>query len=150
MKDKFTHHYEPFVIEKGKIVEFAKAIGLQNPIYFDKSEAQKLGYSDIPIPPTFATVIEYSNDQDYYQFFKDFNLKPENVLHGEQSYEYIEDICANQMITATLFVERIEYKGSKIFYYLKTIYQNHLAKTVLISRSTLIEVKEVPGDRKEN
>ncbi|MFD1039822.1 MaoC family dehydratase N-terminal domain-containing protein [Virgibacillus byunsanensis] len=149
MTEELVHYYKPFKIEAGKINAFAKAIGIINPIYFDRNEAQKQGYSDIPIPPTFATVIEYSNERDYYQFFKELDLKSENVLHGEQTYEYIQDICANDTVTATLKVEGKEYKGDKIFYYLKTIYKNQFSAIVLVSKSTLIDTGEVPSDRKD-
>ncbi|NWQ42778.1 MaoC family dehydratase N-terminal domain-containing protein [Bacillus sp. EB106-08-02-XG196] len=140
MKVEITHHYKPFEIERGKIKTFAKVLGLKNPIYYSQEEAQQNGYRDVVTPPTFPTVIEYSNDRDLYQLFDRLQLHPEQVLHGEQSYEYLEEICAGDTITATLTVERVEEKRSMTFYYLKTVYRNQLNKLTVICRSTLIKI----------
>jgi hypothetical protein len=140
MKEEITHHYKPFEIERGKIKTFAKVLGLKNPIYYNQEEAHRKGYRDVVAPPTFPTVIEYSNDRDLYQFFETLQLHPEKVLHGEQSYEYLEEICAGDTITATLTVERVEEKRSMTLYYLKTVYRNQFNRLTIICRSTLIKM----------
>ncbi len=48
-----------FTVERGKIKEFCLAINEKNPIYFSVEEAKKAGYSDVPAPPTFPTVIMF-------------------------------------------------------------------------------------------
>jgi hypothetical protein len=141
MKEELTHHYAPFEIERGKIKTFAKVLGLKNPIYYNKAEAQREGYRDVVAPPTFPTVIEYSNDRNLYQLFEVLQLTFEKVLHGEQSYEYLEAICAGDTITATLSVERVEEKRSMTFYFLKTLYRNQLNEPTVISSSTLIQME---------
>jgi hypothetical protein len=140
MKAEITHHYKPFEIERGKIKTFAKVLDLKNPIYYRQEVAQRKGYRDVVAPPTFPTVIEYSNDRDLYQLFDTLQLRPEVVLHGEQSYDYFEDICAGDIITSTLTVERVEEKRSMTFYYLKTVYLNQFNELTVISRSTLIKM----------
>jgi N-terminal half of MaoC dehydratase len=140
MKEEMTHHYKPFEIERGKIKTFAKVLGLKNSIYYSQEEAQRQGYRDVVAPPTFPTVIEYTNDRDLYQFFDRLQLNPEKVLHGEQSYEYYEEICAGDTITATLTVERIEEKRNMTFYYLKTMYRNQLNELTVICMTTLIKM----------
>ena len=140
MKEEMTHHYKPFEIERGKIKTFAKVLGLKNSIYFSQEEAQRQGYRDVVAPPTFPTVIEYTNDHDLYQFFDSLQLHPEKVLHGEQSYEYYEEICAGDTISATLTVERIEEKRNMTFYYLKTMYCNQFNELTVICMTTLIKM----------
>jgi N-terminal half of MaoC dehydratase len=140
MKTDITHHYKPFEIERGKIKTFAKVLGLKNPIYHSQEEAQRKGYRDVVAPPTFPTVIEYSNDHDFYQLFDTLQLHPEKVLHGEQSYEYLEEICGGDTITATLTIERVEEKRSMTFYYLNTVYRNQFNELTVICRSTLIKL----------
>jgi hypothetical protein len=76
MKEEITHHYKPFEIERGKIKTFAKVLGLKNSIYFSQEEAQRQGYRDVVAPPTFPTVIEYTNDHNLYQFFDRLQLHP--------------------------------------------------------------------------
>lgn len=140
MKEELTHQYKPFEIERGKIKTFSKVLGLKNPIYYSQEEAQRKGYRDVVAPPTFPTVIEYSNDRDLYQLFDRLQFHKEKVLHGEQSYEYLQEICAGDTITATLTVERIEEKRSLTFYYLKTVYLNQFNEITVIGRSTLIQM----------
>jgi hypothetical protein len=140
MKTVIAHHYKPFEIERGKIKTFAKVLGLNNPIYYSQEEAQRMGYRDVVAPPTFPTVIEYSNDCDFYQLFDTLQLHPEKVLHGEQTYEYLGEICAGDTITATLTVESVEEKRSMTFYYLNTVYRNQFNELTVICRSTLIKL----------
>lgn len=137
---KLNFHYIEIVIEAGKIKEFARAIGLENPIYFKKEAALQQGFENIPVPPTFATVIDFWNDQDFYQLFGFLNLQPENVLHGEQSYEYVGNIYAGDRISAEVTVKEISHKKGKVFYYLETIYKNQRSETVMLNQATLIEV----------
>jgi hypothetical protein len=140
MNTDITHHYKPFEIERGKIKTFAKVLGLKNSIYYSKEEAQGKGYRDVVAPPTFPTVIDYSNDRDFYQLFDTLQLHPEKVLHGEQSYEYLEEICAGDTITATLNVERVENKRGMTFYFFNTVYRNQFDQLTVICRSTLIKM----------
>ncbi|MEA3486688.1 MAG: MaoC family dehydratase N-terminal domain-containing protein, partial [Thermodesulfobacteriota bacterium] len=55
---KIGTEYSPIIweVERGKIREFAKAIGDPNPVYLDKEAAIAEGYKDTPAPPTFLTV----------------------------------------------------------------------------------------------
>ncbi|MBO0589108.1 MaoC family dehydratase N-terminal domain-containing protein [Sporosarcina sp. E16_8] len=133
-------HYAEFVIEAGKIKEFAQAIGLVNPIYFNKEAALLQGFKNIPVPPTFATVIDFWNDHGFYQLFGFLKLHPENVLHGEQSFEYVETMYAGDRISAVVTIKEISHKYGKTFYFLETIYKNQLSETVMLNHATLIEV----------
>lgn len=131
--------YAPFLIEEGKIREFAKAIGSTNPIYVDAGIAKEKGHRAIPAPPTFATVIDFWNERDFYQLFQQIGLDPNHVLHGEQEYEYVQTLFAGDVIRARAIVkERIE-KKSMTFFKLETVYKNQRDEVVLVNRSTLIE-----------
>ncbi|MFZ5632837.1 MAG: FAS1-like dehydratase domain-containing protein [Bacillota bacterium] len=46
-----------FTVERGKIREFAAAIGDMKDIYLDPKKAVEAGYADVTVPPTFGTVI---------------------------------------------------------------------------------------------
>lgn len=134
--------YKPFQIEPGKIKEFAKALGIEDLIYFEKEMAVQKGYRDIPVPPTFGTVIDYWNERDFYQLFQLLDLDPRNVLHGEQSYEYVSEIYAGDTILSKLYVLNQFHKKGKKFFSLETIYKNQFKEIVLISRATLIQLVE--------
>lgn len=138
METTLRHDYAPFMVERGKIREFAQAIGLEECIYYSVESAWEKGFRDIVAPPTFGTVIDFWNSHDYYQFFEKLDLDPENVLHGEQSYDYIEDICAGDTISGNVRVRSIKEKGNKKFYYFETFYSNQDKKQVMIGRATLV------------
>ncbi|KYG59732.1 MaoC family dehydratase N-terminal domain-containing protein [Planococcus maritimus] len=138
-------HYAPFRVEAGKVREFARAIGLKNPVYFDRQAALDAGYRDIPAPPTYTTVIDFWNERDFYQLFSQWGLDPNDILHGEQSFEYGEDIISGDVITAkAVMIGRFD-KKDKRFYQLETTYRNQDAEVVRIGRATLIERREQHG-----
>ncbi len=58
IQDLVGKEFSPFAmpVERGKIREFANAIGDDNPIYSDPVYAGKSGFGDIPAPPTFTAV----------------------------------------------------------------------------------------------
>ncbi|MDQ0242731.1 acyl dehydratase [Bacillus fengqiuensis] len=127
-----------FTVERGKIKELAMAIGDQNPIYFDVDEARKEGYRDVPIPPTFGTVMDFWGALDFDTLVETLQLKPLNVLHGEQEYQYIDMIYAGDVITVEARVaKQLEKRGMKMIK-LETEYKRD-GQVVMIARSTLIE-----------
>jgi len=138
-------HYAPFVVEAGKIREFALAIGLRNPVYFNKEAAVDAGYRDIPAPPTYTTVIDFWNERDFYQLFAVWGLDPNDILHGEQSFEYEKDIISGDVISAkAVLTDRFD-KKDKRFYLIETTYRNQDHEVVCIGRATLIERREQHG-----
>ena len=122
-------YFEPFRIETGKVKEFAKALAID-----------KVFTVNSLVPPTFFTVIDYWNDRSFYQMLEEFNIPSNNVVHGEQSYEYMEDVYVGDLISAKVILLKTLQKNNKIFYFLETIYINEKKITVAIGRSTLIEL----------
>lgn len=141
LEEKIGMTFEPFTftIERGKIREFAMAIGDQNPIYYDIKVAQKEGFRDIPIPPTFPTVIEMWGGADFDTLIQLLHLNPLKVLHGEQKYEYLGEICAGDVITGKTSVIKAEAKKGMKLFTLQTNYTNQNTQKVLVSLSVIIE-----------
>ena len=138
-------HYAPFRVEAGKVREFALALGLRDPVYFDRKAAVDAGYRDIPAPPTFTTVIDFWNERDFYQLFAVWGLDPNDILHGEQSFEYGQDIISGDVISAkAVLTDRFD-KKDKRFYQIETTYRNQDNDVVCIGRATLIERREQHG-----
>lgn len=135
------HRYTPFSIERGKIREFALALGLTDSIYFEVETAMKKGYRDIPAPPTFSTVIDFWNREPYYDFFDSLGLDPKEVLHGEQSYYFFEDMCAGDVVTGNVRVKEVISKKNKDFYSIETSYINQHHQKVRASVATLIHLQ---------
>ncbi|MCM3531007.1 MaoC family dehydratase N-terminal domain-containing protein [Cytobacillus oceanisediminis] len=128
-----------FTIERGKIKEFAMAIGDRNPIYYDADIARKEGYRDIPIPPTFPTAIEMWGGLDFETLISLFVLDPLKVLHGGQEYRYMGEICAGDTITAAPQLISAFEKRNLRFITIGIHYKNSEGIKVLYSESTIIE-----------
>ena len=84
--------YAPFVVtvERGKIKEFARAIGDLNPFYLDDRVGQASEWGDIIAPPTFATT--FRDESASEAFFRDLGIDISRVLHGEQEFELVRPI----------------------------------------------------------
>ncbi|MGA5688657.1 FAS1-like dehydratase domain-containing protein [Cytobacillus pseudoceanisediminis] len=128
-----------FTIERGKIREFAMAIGDRNPIYYDADIARKEGYRDIPIPPTFPTAIEMWGGLDFETLISLFGLDPLKVLHGGQEYRYMGELCAGDTITAHPQIISAFEKRNLRFITIGIHYKNSEGIKVLYSESTIIE-----------
>lgn len=131
LQSKVGMKFEPFTfkIEKGKIKEFALAIGDPNP-YYQTGEA---------IPPTFATVMEMWAGSDFIEIIKKLELNILKVLHGEQEFVYLGKIKIGDKLTGETKVTGAEKKSKMDVYRLETTFKNESGEIVLISRNTVVE-----------
>lgn len=65
---------------------FAKAIGEDNPIYFDESAARDAGHPAPPLPPTFLFSLEF--EQPSAGWRAEMGIDVSRILHGEQQFSY--------------------------------------------------------------
>ena len=84
--------YPPYAVtvERGKIKEFARALGDLNPFYLDESVGRASEWGDIIAPPTFA--ITFRNDADGGALLRDLGVDISRVLHGEQEFESVRPL----------------------------------------------------------
>ena len=103
LKDLLGIQMKPytFEVEKGKVREFAEAIGDDNPIYYDLNNAKREGFDNIPIPLTFLTAVEFWGGEDALRMLEQYQIDPVRVVHGEQEYEFTGDIYAGDLLTVT-------------------------------------------------
>jgi len=106
--------YPPFTweVERGKIREMVLAIGDANPIYRDREAAVKEGYRDVPVSPTFSTVPTFWSNMGA-QLLKDLKINYARVLHGEERYEYYQEIYPGDVLTGISKVVDIATKSGK-------------------------------------
>mgnify|MGYP001061000731 CR=1 FL=1 len=144
---KVGMEFSPIVweVERGKIREFAQAMGDLNPIYLDSEAAKKAGYRDCPAPPTFLTVpMLWSGRMPV--MINELKINFFMVLHGEEEYEYYGDIYPGDVITGTPRVVKMEEKtsksGSKMdMISVEVLYTNQRNEKVGRARSLLVERK---------
>ena len=97
-----------FRVEKNKIAEFAVAVAQQEDtehikdIYRDVAAAQKAGYANIPVPPTFPNCFPFWTGGGLLGIVKALGADLSKVLHSEEDYEYYAPICAGDVITCKM------------------------------------------------
>jgi acyl dehydratase len=145
IEDLIGREFPPFEmpVERGKIREFALAIGDDNPIYWDPAYASgTLG--DIPAPPTFtATKALWSKAESLSELA---GLDPHYRLHGEEEYEYFRPILAGDVLTCRSRISEAYEKpgkrgGKMTFIVVEYTFHNQRGEKVLVSRTTSIHTE---------
>ena len=85
--------YPPYVVtvERGKIKEFARAIGDLSPFYLDDNVGRASPWGDIIAPPTFPITFR-DETQDTATLLRDLGADISRLLHGEQDFEHRKPI----------------------------------------------------------
>jgi acyl dehydratase len=130
-----------FRVERGKIKEFADAIGDPNPVYRDPEAAKRAGLPGIPAPPTLLRTFLYdpNTSRDALKV-QDWSY----IVHGEQEFEYLAPIYAGDVLTAQDRIAGISEKESKRagklqIAVIETTFTNQRGETVQVARRTLVE-----------
>ena len=103
----------PFVVtvERGKIKEFARAIGDDNPLYLDDRVGQASAWGDIIAPPTFMTT--FRDGADSAAFLRELGTDISRLLHGEQEFELHRPIRAGETFVCRPKLTDIYEKSGK-------------------------------------
>ena len=127
------------VVERGKIMEFARAILDDNPAYFGE---------DPPLPPTFSMAQAHwplpADGAGQGELFRKLGLDLLRVLHGGQEFEYLGEITVGDVLTSRSKIADVYEKegkrgGTMTFVISETTFTNQRGEDVLKSRSTIIE-----------
>ena len=133
--------YEPFTmeVEKGRLRSFAKAIGENNPVYFDETAARKAGYRSILAPPTFPFVAAMEAEQPFV-LLADMGIDKRKTVHGEQQFTYLKPIVAGDVLTGQQkIVEMYDKKGGALtFIVTETRLTNQLNEAVCDMRTVIV------------
>lgn len=108
------HEYrapEPYEVTRGKIREFADALGDPNPAYRSPEAARALGHPDVIAPPTFPIVITGIGDGGSPVFLPEFGMQYERVLHGEQRFSHRRPVVAGDLLSLSGRIAEIRDAG---------------------------------------
>jgi acyl dehydratase len=106
--------YAPYVVhvERGKIKEFARAIGDLSPFYLDDEVGRASPWGDIIAPPTFA--ITFRDERaDTASLLKDLGTDISRILHGEQEFEHLKPIRPGDTLLCRGRISDIYEKSGK-------------------------------------
>ncbi|HYS17700.1 MAG TPA: MaoC family dehydratase N-terminal domain-containing protein [Candidatus Binatia bacterium] len=89
--------YPPYAVtvERGKIKEFARAIGDGNPLYLDDRVGAASEWGDLIAPPTFAVTFR-DETADTAAFLRELGTDISRILHGEQEFELFRPLQPGQ------------------------------------------------------
>jgi acyl dehydratase len=128
----------PYEVSRVKLVEFADAIGDQNPLYRDRSAAQEAGFPDVIAPPTFPIVITMTSSARALAE-PGLNLNYAMVVHGEQRFEYARPLHAGDVVTAQVTISDIRDVGRNSLMTTTTQISTVEGEHVCTAHSTLVE-----------
>ena len=117
--------YPPVEYEVGKekIGEYARAVGEENPVYFDRAAAKDAGFRDVAAPPMFAVVYSW-NSAALPALDPEVDLNFAMLLHGGQEFVWGEPVCSGDVIGTVASVKDISEKGGMGFYVFESISRN--------------------------
>ena len=129
-----------FEIEKGKIREFARAIGDKNPAFYKEEAAKELGLEGLAVPPTFPTVFAMAGG--FPAAVAELGVDFAKLLHGGQEYEYLQPVKPGDTVTGKIVIADVFEKSGKAgtmdLIVFETTYVNQDGQKVLIDKSTLV------------
>ena len=117
--------YPPFEYEVGKekIGEYARAVGEENLVYFDREAAREAGFRDVAAPPMFAVVYSWGSVA-LPAVDPEVDLNFAMLVHGGQEFVWGEPVCSGDLISTVASVEDIHEKGGMGFYIFQTVSTN--------------------------
>ncbi|HWO94223.1 MAG TPA: MaoC family dehydratase N-terminal domain-containing protein [Dehalococcoidia bacterium] len=104
MRAQIGKESEPVIyeVDKTTIRLYARAVGYDDPLYYDEEFARSKGYRSLPAPPGFLGFPIYDPRNAGQQMGPPrFQTRLQRVLNGGSEFEYFDDICAGDTLVAT-------------------------------------------------
>jgi acyl dehydratase len=123
--DAIGKSFPPFEYEVGKekIGEYARAVGEENPVYFDRDAAREAGFRDVAAPPMFAVVYSAGSVAPAFSD-PDVGINFAMMVHGGQEFVWDEPVCSGDVISTVTTVKNISEKGGMAFYVFESVSTN--------------------------
>jgi acyl dehydratase len=123
--DAIGKTYPPFEYEVGKekVGEYARAVGEENPVYFDRAAAKEAGFRDVPAPPMFAVVYSWGSVA-MAAVDPELEMNLAMLVHGGQEFVWGEPVCSGDVISTVTSVKDISEKGGMGFYVFESVSTN--------------------------
>jgi acyl dehydratase len=131
-----------FDVERGKILEFARATGTEDPVHTDEAAANAAGSSSLLATLTHVVVAGHLRDQR--AFVERLGLALERVVVGGVRWQYLRALRAGDSLHGIRrVIEDVEREGSRggtmRILTLETEYVNDDGEPVVRMQETIIE-----------
>ena len=133
-------------VEKTGCRMFARAVGHTDAIFYDEDEAKRRGYRSIVAPPGFLGTPAFRPGGAGARrgpAGAGFSIPYKRVLNGGTEYEYLDTVCAGDVLTSrtkiTSFNERKGSIGPMLITTRETTYTNQDGKVVAKMYGTTIQ-----------
>jgi acyl dehydratase len=138
-----------FLVERGKIREYALALGLTDPVHTDVEAARAAGFDDLVAPPTFTRQFWHENEAN--DPMPHLGYDPKRRLHGEQEFEYHKPLVAGLVLHGQNVIvstwEKDGRRGGKMtFVVIETRFTDEAGTLMQVARRTLIETAAPPKE----
>jgi hypothetical protein len=135
-----------FQVEKGKLREFASAVGADHPAYLS---------ADAPVvPPTFLTIAGrlwgYTFDQPGATALAAVPFDRSLLLNGEEEFEYPGELPRagarlwGQTCVRDVYTKQGKRGGSLTFVVVETRFEDDAGVLVALQRQTLVKTEKAP------
>lgn len=124
-----------YEVSRGKIREFASAVGETSPLCHDVEAARAAGYPDLVAPPTFAFV---PASRALAGLMAMLQAPLRNQVHGEQGFTHHRPIMAGDVLTATASLTRVRSGGGRMVVGIDCELADEDGRPVTTARSTII------------
>ncbi|MEW6264075.1 MAG: MaoC family dehydratase N-terminal domain-containing protein [Thermodesulfobacteriota bacterium] len=104
-----------FPVERGKIKEFAKAIGDPNPVYTDPEYARSQGFPDVLMPVTFPVTFAHHMPSDNFvlEMTEKLGMNVASSVHGETELVFFRNVFAGETLKGEVRLGDIYEKEGK-------------------------------------
>ncbi|MFN2614519.1 MAG: MaoC family dehydratase N-terminal domain-containing protein [Actinomycetota bacterium] len=128
------------VVERGKVMEFARAILDENPAYFSEDPS-------VPLTFTMAQANWPAPTGGGGAKLASLGLNLLRILHAGQEYEYLGEIKAGDTLTSRARISDVYEKegksgGKMIFIVSESTFSNQRGQDVLIARTILAQTEK--------
>jgi acyl dehydratase len=116
-KDAVGKQWQPVAYEVGleKIREYARAVGEENPVHFDREAALAAGFRDVVAPPMFCVVYS-APAMGPAVLDPEVGMNLMAMVHGSQEFVWGEPVCARDVITTQARLADVYEKDGRGFY----------------------------------
>src|SRR4051794_8270424 len=140
-------------VEAGKIREFARSIGEDDPVYRDAEVARSHGYDGIPAPLTYSVVSAHFADATRTggsYLTEELGMDMGRVVQGAHEWEYHAPVVAGMTLHGTMSLVSDERKtgrrgGEMRIVVREVVYRDDAGDKVLVERLTAIETEATVG-----